>query len=174
MGVHPHSRGENKLILDASRVVYGSSPLARGKFLKPGHSSTVSGFIPTRAGKISTEIELRNSSMVHPHSRGENSMPCLTQPTSEGSSPLARGKSGSLISSAPLLRFIPTRAGKMHPQDAGGRQKPVHPHSRGENQMSCVVYLMTHGSSPLARGKFVAPSWATKALGFIPTRAGKM
>ena len=71
-----------------------------------------------------------------------------------GSSPLARGKCHTIDLIPPLLRFIPTRAGKIG-------------HLRVNHQYPI-------GSSPLARGKYIhAEVWASQQR-FIPTRAGKM
>ena len=50
--VHPHSRGENLILRWTSQQGFGSSPLARGKFLLPQQEQHLTGFIPTRAGKI--------------------------------------------------------------------------------------------------------------------------
>ena len=71
------------------------------------------GFIPTRAGKISSFCQARSDTKVHPHSRGENNRnPGIIQQI-HGSSPLARGKWSVTDETSERLRFIPTRAGKI-------------------------------------------------------------
>ena len=152
----------------------GSSPLARGKLIFSGPGGAGRRFIPTRAGKIQAWRPSGGRHAVHPHSRGENSSIASSDPYDRGSSPLARGKSAQLQRETECSGFIPTRAGKMTCRRSAAPPASVHPHSRGENpaRYSCTPRVL--GSSPLARGKFVAPTWATRALGFIPTRAGKM
>ena len=58
------------------------------------------------------------------------------------------------------------RRSKGHPE--------VHPHSRGENTESMGLDKRPAGSSPLARGKWLASSVRCRRRGFIPTRAGKI
>ena len=70
--VHPHSRGENAAGLLGAGTRVGSSPLARGKSCGRSRHQIGVGFIPTRAGKISSAIWICGSKPVHPHSRGEN------------------------------------------------------------------------------------------------------
>ena len=91
--------------------------------------------------------------MVHPHSRGENAEARGDAAGGEGSSPLARGKSGRGIGGIIVFRFIPTRAGKMLRLMPMTPPPRVHPHSRGENRFTKSGQPVTNGSSPLARGK---------------------
>ena len=48
---HPRSRGENCLGTVTSTVLYGSSPLTRGKPVKGQNAKKISGLIPAHAGK---------------------------------------------------------------------------------------------------------------------------
>ena len=52
LGVHPHSRGENRVRWALEYPQDGSSPLARGKLPERSLDHTPGGFIPTRAGKM--------------------------------------------------------------------------------------------------------------------------
>ena len=115
----------------------------------------LSGFIPTRAGKMSTQRAWLWAAPVHPHSRGENAYGCYTQAYRHGSSPLARGKSGDLLQRLNVGRFIPTRAGKIEAMSWLELRPAVHPHSRGENVSNTERMLTSRGSSPLARGKSI-------------------
>ena len=91
----------------------GSSPLARGKSSRRGFPSSAGGFIPTRAGKMGGDSLRLWVGRVHPHSRGEN--PGITSQLDDdmGSSPLARGKLYIIPFRIGVIRFIPTRAGKI-------------------------------------------------------------
>ena len=111
--VHPHSRGENSSIPSRVRRSSGSSPLARGKWAVSERRLAMTGFIPTRAGKMSRQQATDLLAAVHPHSRGENPQPLITTGARVGSSPLARGKYRSNLQQRSWTRFIPTRAGKI-------------------------------------------------------------
>ena len=52
----------------------------------------LSGFIPTRAGKMLMGAIHKLTVTVHPHSRGENPVIFFSASMLVGSSPLARGK----------------------------------------------------------------------------------
>ena len=132
----------------------GSSPLARGKSYPDRFRNGNEGFIPTRAGKIRGTLTILLRVTVHPHSRGENLASFSHLRDIAGSSPLARGKCHTIDLIPLLLRFIPTRAGKIG-------------HLRVNHQYPI-------GSSPLARGKLPGPQTSCVVCRFIPTRAGKM
>ena len=69
---HPHSHGENDIIIDGTLDNVGSSPLTRGKLLTPGRAAMGHGLIPTHAGKTHWESPPGHPRRAHPHSRGEN------------------------------------------------------------------------------------------------------
>ena len=172
--VHPHSRGENGARRVGEPAEYGSSPLARGKYLRAAQDGQDHRFIPTRAGKIFTGSPRRARPQVHPHSRGENHFAVQCGVNMNGSSPLARGKYPGLETRNQASRFIPTRAGKICTTLAIDDCDGVHPHSRGENLPDRRYCESRLGSSPLARGKLGSNSVAVLPLRFIPTRAGKI
>ena len=111
---------------------------------------------------------------VHPHSRGENETGANVAGLAGGSSPLARGKCRCLGRGRLEWRFIPTRAGKIWRVCRRCLLTRVHPHSRGENEDAVHLQPFVDGSSPLARGKSLAPVAAPPGRRFIPTRAGKI
>ena len=174
LGVHPHSRGENSTWRSRTGRQRGSSPLARGKWAGVASGLGAMGFIPTRAGKISSFCQARSDTKVHPHSRGENSCVDSFGDQLAGSSPLARGKCPSQAAHHRLRRFIPTRAGKMRWYCWPSRLAKVHPHSRGENSWGIASNTSPCGSSPLARGKSGRCAGRGWCVRFIPTRAGKI
>ena len=111
-GAHPHSRGENGLLLRGVDRATGSSPLTRGKrSAAPTRRRTVR-LIPTHAGKTRRATKRAVPSRAHPHSRGENSCTTRSGAASQGSSPLTRGKHISLQIEILQLGLIPTHAGK--------------------------------------------------------------
>ena len=108
---HPRSRGEHEVQRHLCTVPLGSSPLARGTRLKTEYQPALARLIPARAGNTSAlqRCVLRRS--AHPRSRGEHASGKLSQITSGGSSPLARGTHFSKIPSGWSWRLIPARAG---------------------------------------------------------------
>ena len=172
--VHPHSRGENITNHAADPRVFGSSPLARGKWWREGRCILAIRFIPTRAGKIEVVEHHCCRGWVHPHSRGENPISGSMGSITKGSSPLARGKCCRGCTRVAGTGFIPTRAGKIRVARAAMSRPAVHPHSRGENHNGVTSAMIQTGSSPLARGKLRASGGTWRSGGFIPTRAGKI
>ena len=70
----------------------GSSPLTRGKLLTRMVCVSLSGLIPAHAGKTEFVMVVRGKVWAHPRSRGENPLCSYSVLSSQGSSPLTRGK----------------------------------------------------------------------------------
>ena len=93
-------------------------------------------------------------------------------PSTSGSSPLARGLHGQPASARPARRIIPARAGFTERWESALTGARDHPRSRGVYSISQSTAACMVGSSPLARG---LPRWATTRsanTGIIPARAG--
>ena len=69
---HPRSRGENCTADAKPPHSGGSSPLTRGKPLRPRLVVWENGLIPAHAGKTPTQKDNDNEYPAHPRSRGEN------------------------------------------------------------------------------------------------------
>ena len=109
---------------------------------------------------------------VHPHSRGEQEERSPNLLSESGSSPLAWGTAIVVIRVPPFLRFIPTRVGNRYRYRIHNEWNPVHPHSRGEQQVARLHHAAAAGSSPLAWGTGRAVGDAGGRVRFIPTRVG--
>ena len=109
---------------------------------------------------------------VHPRSRGEHDEQLRIVRVVHGSSPLARGTHVVPAGAAPLVRFIPARAGNTVWSARRFRWTSVHPRSRGEHQIPKFKRLTRTGSSPLARGTPVLLPLRPLVGRFIPARAG--
>ena len=109
---HPRSRGENDRAEDATSLKLGSSPLARGKREKWGHTPQPTRLIPARAGKTTPRERPPARSAAHPRSRGENAKHAPKTGKPLGSSPLARGKPHKPVTQRLVEWLIPARAGK--------------------------------------------------------------
>ena len=109
---------------------------------------------------------------AHPRSRGEHCSGFTTTTDEFGSSPLARGTPGFIITDAALIRLIPARAGNTIGRTQAKAAQPAHPRSRGEHYFASDVQLPYPGSSPLARGTHCRLSHCYIVVRLIPARAG--
>ena len=170
--VHPRSRGEHRRCQHSAVSCSGSSPLARGTLIKRATVSDIARFIPARAGNTVRAPPANSDQAVHPRSRGEHSRSEAGRRAPDGSSPLARGTRDFATADLGERRFIPARAGNTPSASRRGATASVHPRSRGEHPVSRASCLRFGGSSPLARGTPGETMMKTKALRFIPARAG--
>ena len=91
---------------------------------------------------------------------------------SGGSSPLARGTLRARRVVAVLVRLIPARAGNTGRRTASVVNGAAHPRSRGEHYREGGLFVIAHGSSPLARGTLHHALSRRINLRLIPARAG--
>ena len=154
-------------------AAWGSSPLTRGKLRHLLAQARRGRLIPAHAGKTaSLRLEVRTGG-AHPRSRGEN-LQCLPEGKQQvGSSPLTRGKRPRHPRPRAGLRLIPAHAGKTFPPSRATTSAPAHPRSRGENDWNPRGVAVSHGSSPLTRGKLKEVVSIWKIPGLIPAHAGK-
>ena len=131
---HPRSRGENRHWVGSRTRREGSSPLTRGKHLRPVHRRRREGLIPAHAGKTPPPSAGLTGAWAHPRSRGENAIMAFTGVLMKGSSPLTRGKQGRGPRGCGGPGLIPAHAGKTACTPTGWRHPSAHPRSRGENR----------------------------------------
>ena len=170
---HPRSRGENVTQLAPGELSNGSSPLTRGKRRTHGPLHRAAGLIPAHAGKTRGSHTASMTAGAHPRSRGENAAYVGDVPNDTGSSPLTRGKQPTVILSVRVRGLIPAHAGKTDHPESSGLLPGAHPRSRGENTDSGSGRTVVTGSSPLTRGKLMAPPSRHTGGGLIPAHAGK-
>ena len=137
----------------ASMLVYGSSPLTRGKPEEGDGRVWADGLIPAHAGKTQQAIKVLLRARAHPRSRGENGRVTLPSVNRLGSSPLTRGK--------PRDTRTTSRNGGLIPAHAGKTRSPG------------FVCVCKSGSSPLTRGKRERRRGSGARSGLIPAHAGK-
>ena len=149
---HPRSRGVYSSGSPTTRVVLGSSPLARGLLDLAGDVLEEARIIPARAGFTCDRFLSAGSSGDHPRSRGVYSSATPMRLPWIGSSPLARGLPLSALTGIIRLRIIPARAGFTPSQLPSLRKRSDHPRSRGVYSATSSLVQNSGGSSPLARG----------------------
>ena len=170
---HPRSRGENERSSSMVVSLPGSSPLTRGKHRRPARLDRLRGLIPAHAGKTRRRVRRRLRVRAHPRSRGENSPPGGATVSSEGSSPLTRGKRPAWPARRGRCGLIPAHAGKTSSRKPSKITRQAHPRSRGENSLASVATSRTRGSSPLTRGKQILAPVRRTHVRLIPAHAGK-
>ena len=151
----------------------GSSPLTRGKRVRPRVRVFDLGLIPAHAGKTLRSRRAGRRSRAHPRSRGENQRAGTRWSARLGSSPLTRGKLRLRAHSARTGGLIPAHAGKTPRSRVLVSRSAAHPRSRGENCVKIHELKPSEGSSPLTRGKLAYVSEFYNAAGLIPAHAGK-
>ena len=111
---HPRSRGENRSVLEIQLVIWGSSPLTRGKPRRRARCRSGARLIPAHAGKTAGCAYPLEVLGAHPRSRGENLVEPYWVGTEQGSSPLTRGKPPTPCSALAATGLIPAHAGKTY------------------------------------------------------------
>ena len=170
---HPRSRGENLLPAPIRREPRGSSPLTRGKPRRNRLGGPIRGLIPAHAGKTPLSSAWSGRAWAHPRSRGENAGTAALPPTTQGSSPLTRGKRPAERRGEGHPGLIPAHAGKTMTSARASFACRAHPRSRGENRILQRDRRRRDGSSPLTRGKHHLHAAQRAMRGLIPAHAGK-
>ncbi len=108
-----------------------------------------------------------------PHAWGTCEIRDITFPDI-GSSPHAWGTCNPAAILEAAGRFIPTCVGNMLRERVGGEPLGVHPHMRGEHNVSLSGAQREVGSSPHAWGTFRGASLRGRSGRFIPTCVGNI
>ena len=130
--VHPHVRGDIAMALRMARFFAGSPPRAWGHrdAGRLGHGRN--RFTPTCVGTSPSSRPERRQAPVHPHVRGDISLPSRRMPSAAGSPPRAWGHPPEVARLDPPHRFTPTCVGTSRPGGAHRGSTAVHPHVRGD------------------------------------------
>ena len=149
---HPRSRGVYPIIQQIIHLGQGSSPLARGLPVRMTMRLAPYGIIPARAGFTADRAALSGALEDHPRSRGVYEAVGITEHSSDGSSPLARGLLRVCVRIDDGVRIIPARAGFTIFSGRILAYRLDHPRSRGVYEGGGDYVFSLCGSSPLARG----------------------
>ena len=154
-------------------LIWGSSPLTRGKRVIESETAPLWGLIPAHAGKTRRGRRHREADGAHPRSRGENGGARARGDRRPGSSPLTRGKLIAPEGASERPGLIPAHAGKTRSDHGRRNRARAHPRSRGENLRVRRSGSDDEGSSPLTRGKPQLQTARRNRRGLIPAHAGK-
>src|SRR5690242_14091611 len=109
---------------------------------------------------------------VHPHVRGDNFSPSFNGLVIDGSPPRAWGQPEVPRPKTTLPRFTPTCVGTTAMLQAPLVYPAVHPHVRGDNQVSGFDSAGNFGSPPRAWGQLHPRTFHYPASRFTPTCVG--
>ena len=169
------ARAGNIAIMTSTSTPAAAHPRSRGE-----HANSLFIFppparlIPARAGNILRGLLGHYRVPAHPRSRGEHNECSVFTGRANGSSPLARGTSPSVVELGGAFRLIPARAGNIPKPDPWAQRNAAHPRSRGEHLIHNEDGKPAVGSSPLARGTCGNVSKGRGCLRLIPARAGNI
>ena len=163
LGAHPRSRGENWAASTGFGRAAGSSPLTRGKRREFFYATPAEGLIPAHAGKTSLQARGPGTGRAHPRSRGENILYPSPNASSNGSSPLTRGKPTVTRLTVGSRGLIPAHAGKTRCGRGRRWRRPAHPRSRGENRPQEDEHQRLRGLIPAHAGKTTSSNRAPRS-----------
>ena len=150
-----------------------SSPLARGRQLRPVAAVACAGLIPAGAGQAGEVVGHGRSCRAHPRWRGADRLTWARFPVALGSSPLARGRQGRLPGWADVAGLIPAGAGQTTRCNCSYSGPGAHPRWRGADIPAIPLEVVTMGSSPLARGRLRPGHAAGWLMGSSPLARGR-
>ena len=151
----------------------GSSPLARGGLCEETDRWVDIRLIPAGAGRTTTPNAASSAATAHPRWRGEDKFVIGVRQDVTGSSPLARGGRSINRCHRVAVGLIPAGAGRTRGFPRGGWSLGAHPRWRGEDSDLVRTFVVSKGSSPLARGGQAATRPLDRARGLIPAGAGR-
>ena len=172
MSVHPHGRGDNRLLRRARSAICGSPPRAWGQSLRLPPRRRRRRFTPTGVGTIIPIPIPRARHPVHPHGRGDNRdcpRECLGR---RGSPPRAWGQLERYKCDIVYCRFTPTGVGTIPHRPAFRLYWAVHPHGRGDNTGPLIRTEARNGSPPRAWGQSSEDAVPIAPPRFTPTGVG--
>ncbi len=170
--VHPHARGECVTHEIALNPASGSPPRPWGMPHRQALPPKYDRFTPTPVGNAVRSRLFPFLATVHPHARGECTVPCTPGCCCCGSPPRPWG----MLQVAPPLvgfqRFTPTPVGNADRHQARHGIAAVHPHARGECRLDCGKAGCNSGSPPRPWGMRIEVVFALAEARFTPTPVG--
>src|SRR5271165_4387476 len=129
-------------------------------------------FIPTHVGNALPAPCQEPHGAVHPHARGERSRSRRRSTAVSGSSPRTWGTRPWRHRRPVRRRFIPTQVGNARERRSRSAAHTVHPHARGERDLTSRLFDRIRGSSPRTWGTLKERHDVCGQRRFIPTHVG--
>ena len=153
-------------------ILLGSPPRAWGQQRATERVDKKGRFTPTSVGTTPRTALQKPSHSVHPHERGDNRHQRHAFVRPYGSPPRAWGqRPGCLRRWCPTL-FTPTSVGTTRLPFLQTCAGSVHPHERGDNDITDDASGSTGGSPPRAWGQQVKDGAVDDGVRFTPTSVG--
>ncbi len=131
-------------------------------------------YTPTFVGKILAKKLQKRWISVHPHIRGENFKVSPLTKSEIGTPSHSWGKFGITQNRSWSTRYTPTFVGKISFFCSLISRRSVHPHIRGENDLSEADLIDATGTPPHSWGKCGGNWWSYHFVRYTPTFVGKM
>ncbi len=155
--VHPHRRGDGCLHAPPRYWKLGSPPQAWGRHGPDSSDVRGARFTPTGVGTAFASSSSAIPRSVHPHRRGDGTVPSGGQAAIDGSPPQAWGRlrldGGGRLRAR--LRFTPTGVGTAVARARLLKPIPVHPHRRGDGEPVVSSALWARRFTPTGVGTAV-------------------
>ncbi len=153
-------------------LALGSPPQAWGRPSAASSASVMLRFTPTGVGTASGAPLDDQPPPVHPHRRGDGTVPQAPRLLHHGSPPQAWGRQPARSRGSLAVRFTPTGVGTAACAWAARCCSPVHPHRRGDGGIEGDRAGVPGGSPPQAWGRRRGRRWGCPVHRFTPTGVG--
>ncbi len=150
----------------------GSPPQAWGRLQAICLIIAPPRFTPTGVGTAAQRFLDGSVITVHPHRRGDGSMPMRSRTRANGSPPQAWGRHYKVRAHRISYRFTPTGVGTAGCSFGVTRLTAVHPHRRGDGPTSREEDGAARGSPPQAWGRPYSRVALRLIARFTPTGVG--
>ncbi len=170
--VHPHVRGDGDVYQDIGFTNSGSPPRAWGRRIPSPRVLARCRFTPTCVGTATERAIDIATPPVHPHVRGDGETTLAVWSEFDGLPPRAWGRPEVLEHLAGKIRFTPTCVGTAASTASRRRNRPVHPHVRGDGSHRIATVVLPDGSPPRAWGRQPLVLIHLSGTRFTPTCVG--
>ena len=168
----PACVGTTELVGRYPALGYGSPPRMWGQRANGHLAVEPTRFTPTHVGTTTSSSGKPCTIWVHPHARGDNLCPPHGLVLDPGSPPRTWGQQNASYMSYVLHRFTPTHVGTTGSGVARSRDRPVHPHARGDNATLGDCDVPGCGSPPRTWGQRAWRWPGRPGCRFTPTHVG--
>src|SRR5579884_1764949 len=172
--VHPHVRGDDTGEIAHWTFASGPPPRAWGRSEGGYIQGLRPGSTPTCVGTITALDTQRASRWVHPHVRGDDVESGDHFCRHRGPPPRAWGRSPADRDGAFQAGSTPTCVGTIASASTPSGTTRVHPHVRGDDELTMTIDSIDVGPPPRAWGRYLLCAGPCPRTGSTPTCVGTM